>query len=158
MSADYVGAPDLAGEFILRDVTVVDVTDGSRTAHQDIRVIDGTIAGIGPTGQGAPGVAVVEGNGAFVVPGYVDSHAHALNDPGQVAGAYALMFYAQPPVLAVDEEASLGAVCAGRDLYLVTRAADIPGLEQIAAERGRYTLELGSLNGVSLLHVNGPGC
>jgi imidazolonepropionase-like amidohydrolase len=91
MSADYVGAPDPAGEFILRDVTVVDVTDGSRTAHQDIRVIDGTIAGIGPTGQSAPGVAVVEGNGAFVVPGYVDSHAHALNDPGQVAGAYALM-------------------------------------------------------------------
>jgi 4-amino-4-deoxy-L-arabinose transferase-like glycosyltransferase len=75
-----------------------------------------------------------------------------------VAGAYALMFYTQPGVIDVDEGASLRAVCAGRDLYLVTRAADIPGLEQIAAERGRYTLELGSLQGVSLLHVNGPGC
>ena len=75
-----------------------------------------------------------------------------------VSGSYALMFYAQPGIVTVDEGASLGAVCAARDLYLVTRAADIPGLEQIAAERGRYTLELGSLRGVSLLHVNGPGC
>lgn len=91
MSADYVGAPDAAGEFILRDVTVVDVTDGGRTGGQDIRIAGGTIAGIGATGQDAAGVTVVEGNGAFAVPGYVDSHAHALNDPGQVAGAYALM-------------------------------------------------------------------
>jgi imidazolonepropionase-like amidohydrolase len=91
MSTDYTGAPSATGEFVLRDVTVVDVTDGSRTGGQDIRIADGTITRIGATGQHPADVTVVEGNGAFVVPGYVDSHAHPLNDPGQVAGAYALM-------------------------------------------------------------------
>jgi imidazolonepropionase-like amidohydrolase len=91
MSADYVAAPDAAGEYLLRDVTVVDVTDGSRAGGQDVRISGGTIAHVGATGQETAGATVVEGNGAFVVPGYVDCHAHALNDPGQVAGAYALM-------------------------------------------------------------------
>ena len=91
MSTDYVGAPSAAGDFILRDVTVVDVIDGSHSSGRDIRIADGMIARIGATGQHAADVTVVEGNGAFVVPGYVDSHAHALNTPGQVAGAYALM-------------------------------------------------------------------
>jgi imidazolonepropionase-like amidohydrolase len=91
MSADYVGPPDAAGDFILRDVTVTDVTDGSHAAGQDIRVSGGTIAAIGATGQDTAGVPVVDGNGAFVVPGYVDCHAHALNDLGQVAASYALM-------------------------------------------------------------------
>jgi hypothetical protein len=42
MSATYVGAPNAVGEFILRDVTVVDVADGCRTGGQDIRIADGT--------------------------------------------------------------------------------------------------------------------
>jgi imidazolonepropionase-like amidohydrolase len=91
VSTDYVGAPAASGEYILHDVTVVDVTDGSRAGGQDIRVAGGTIAGISAAGPQPPGVTVVAGHGAFVVPGYVDSHAHALGDPGQVAGAYALM-------------------------------------------------------------------
>lgn len=91
MSADYVGAPDAAGDFLLRDVTVVDVTDGSHAAGQDIRVSGGTIAAISATGQDTAGLRVVDGNGAFAVPGYVDCHAHALNDPGTAAGSYALM-------------------------------------------------------------------
>jgi imidazolonepropionase-like amidohydrolase len=91
MSAQYVGAPDAAGEYILRDVTVVDVTGGRHAAGQDIRVSGGTIAHIGVTGPDAAGVTAVDGNGAFVVPGYVDGHVHALNDAGGVAGTYALM-------------------------------------------------------------------
>jgi len=42
MSTDYVGAPSAAGDFILRDVTVVDVIDGSHSSGQDIRIADGT--------------------------------------------------------------------------------------------------------------------
>lgn len=91
MRTEYVGVPRSTGKFILRDVTVVDVADGSRSSGLDLRIADGTIAGIGPVGQDAAGVTVVDGGGAFVVPGYVDSHAHALNDPARVAGAYALM-------------------------------------------------------------------
>ena len=91
MSTDYVGAPSATGDFVLRDVTVVDVTDGTHAGGQDIRVTGGAIASIGATGRQTTDIPVVEGSGAFVVPGYVDSHAHALNDPGEVAGAYALM-------------------------------------------------------------------
>src|ERR1700677_2985988 len=91
MSTEYVGAPSSAGAFVLRDVTVVDVVNGSRSSGQDVYIADGKIADIGPAGRQPREVAVVPGNGAFVVPGYVDSHAHALNDPGRVAGGYALM-------------------------------------------------------------------
>jgi imidazolonepropionase-like amidohydrolase len=85
---DYVGAPSATGEFVLRDVTVIDVVTGGRTSGQDVRIADGRIAAIGSL---TADVAVVEGNGAFLVPGYVDAHTHTLNDPDQVAGAYALM-------------------------------------------------------------------
>jgi adenine deaminase len=91
MSADYVGAPDAAGDFILRDVTVVDVTDGSHAGGQDVRVSGGTISAIGLAGQDTTGLPVVDGHGAFAVPGYVDCHAHALNNPGTAPGSYALM-------------------------------------------------------------------
>jgi imidazolonepropionase-like amidohydrolase len=91
VGTDYVGPPAAAGEFVLRDVTVVDVADGSRTPGQDIRVANGAIAAIGATGPGPDGLPVIEGNRSFVVPGFVDSHAHALNHPDQVAAAYALM-------------------------------------------------------------------
>jgi imidazolonepropionase-like amidohydrolase len=91
VSAEYVGVPRSTGEFVVRDVTVVDVADGSRCSGLDIRISGGTITEIGAVGQNAAGVTVVDGAGAFVVPGYVDAHAHALNDPGRVAGAYALM-------------------------------------------------------------------
>jgi imidazolonepropionase-like amidohydrolase len=91
VSTDYVGTPSSTGEFVLRGVSVVDVAGGRRTGGQDIRISGGTITSVGAVGNDAAGVTVVDGRGAFVVPGYVDSHAHALNDPGQVAGAYALM-------------------------------------------------------------------
>jgi len=91
VSTDYVGTPSSTGEFILRGVTVVDVAGGSLSGGQDIRISGGTIASVVPVGNDAAGVPVVDGHGAFVVPGYVDSHAHALNNPGQVAGSYALM-------------------------------------------------------------------
>jgi hypothetical protein len=83
--------PRSTGEFILRDVTVVDVADGSRSGGLDVRISGGTITETGAVSQHAAGITVVDGGGAFVVPGYVDSHVHALNDPGRVAGAYALM-------------------------------------------------------------------
>lgn len=51
MSTDYVRVPSSTGEFVLRDVTVVDTADGARTGGQDVRISGGTIAGIGPAGQ-----------------------------------------------------------------------------------------------------------
>jgi len=90
----YVKPAAKKGHLLVRDVTVVDTADGSRTAHQDIVMNDGLIASIAATGAPAGDAAVVEGNGFFVIPGLVDSHAHPLNNPQVVEGAYALMLAA----------------------------------------------------------------
>ncbi|MEV7630314.1 amidohydrolase family protein [Actinoplanes sp. NPDC089786] len=57
----------------LADVAVVDPRDGSITPHQDIHFSAGRIASIGSTAS--PG----GGRTRFVVPGFVDMHAHPLN-------------------------------------------------------------------------------
>jgi imidazolonepropionase-like amidohydrolase len=61
------------------NVAVVDARDGSITAHQDIRIADGRIAGIGATDGPKQDPADVDGRDRFAVPGFVDMHAHPLN-------------------------------------------------------------------------------
>jgi hypothetical protein len=77
-----------------------------------------------------------------------------------VAGTYALIFYTEPGVLSLDEDEAgfAAAICKVPDLYVVTRAADVPDLTQLASARGRNVIELGRLRGVTALHVTGPGC
>jgi imidazolonepropionase-like amidohydrolase len=71
---------------VLRDVTVVDTRDGSRTAHRDVHVDGETITRI-------TGSADTAGHSLnrFVVPGYLDMHAHPLAQGNDPAGALALM-------------------------------------------------------------------
>ena len=54
------------------NVAVVDPRDGSITAHQDIRIADGRIAGISATGGPQQDLPAVDGRDRFVVPGFVD--------------------------------------------------------------------------------------
>ncbi len=72
----------------IANVTVVDPRNGSVTPHQDIRIADGRIAGIGATTGPDGDPATVEGRDRFVVPGFVDMHAHPLNldDPTRELG------------------------------------------------------------------------
>jgi hypothetical protein len=63
----------------IADVAVVDPRDGSVTAHQDVRIAGGRITGIGATAGPDGDPATVDGGGRFVVPGFVDMHAHPLN-------------------------------------------------------------------------------
>lgn len=87
----YVGAPGVSGSVVIRGVTVVDPVDGTAQAGQDVRVEAGRITAVDVTG-GDPGDAhVVEGDGRYLVPGFMDMHAHPLNTPDDVDGAYALM-------------------------------------------------------------------
>jgi imidazolonepropionase-like amidohydrolase len=64
----------------LVDVVVVDPRDGSRTPHQDVTLDGDRIAAVTAT-AGPAGPDDVEGAGRFLVPGYVDMHAHPLNQP-----------------------------------------------------------------------------
>jgi hypothetical protein len=77
-----------------------------------------------------------------------------------VAGTYALIFYTHPGVLTVgDSDAAFAqAICTQPDLYLVTRAADLPALERIAAARGRTSTIVDRRRGEAVLRVDGPAC
>ncbi|MFI2645158.1 amidohydrolase family protein [Streptomyces sp. NPDC018610] len=87
----YVNPSAINGRVVVRDVTVVDPLDGSRTPGQDVVVEGGRIKAVTTTGAPAAGAHVVEGRGRFVVPGFMDMHMHALNTPQDVDGTYALM-------------------------------------------------------------------
>ncbi|WP_460475780.1 hypothetical protein [Brachybacterium huguangmaarense] len=90
----YVDPPRLRDDYVLADAAVVDVETGEVTPHQDIRIRDGRIALISCHGTDHGDREVVEASGQFVVPAYVDAHAHPLNHPDEVDGAYALMLAA----------------------------------------------------------------
>jgi hypothetical protein len=70
--------------FRIVNVAVVDPRDGSITPHLDVRIAAGRIAEIGTTGGPNQDLPTVDGRNRFVVPGFVDMHAHPLNlrDPG----------------------------------------------------------------------------
>lgn len=91
MTERYVRPPSAVGSVVLRDVTVVDPVGGSRAPHQDVRIEGGTIADVTATGGDDAGSTVIDLAGRYVVPGFIDAHAHPLNDPSRAAGAYALM-------------------------------------------------------------------
>jgi len=81
-----------AGSIVLSGVTVVDTRDGSLRPNMDIALEADRIVGITPVGAGPrdPAATTIDASGRFVVPGYLDMHAHALEleDP---SGTLALM-------------------------------------------------------------------
>jgi 4-amino-4-deoxy-L-arabinose transferase-like glycosyltransferase len=77
------------------------------------------------------------------------------------AGSYALIFYTKPPVLDVDDThdgAFVKTICANADLFLVTRAADVQKLSELANAHGRHSKEIARSRKLAALHVDGPSC
>jgi hypothetical protein len=74
---------------ILRGVTVVDTRDGSLSPGMDVTVTRNRITDIGPASD-QPALGVVDVSGKYLVPGYLEMHAHPLEskDP---AGSLELM-------------------------------------------------------------------
>lgn len=67
---------------VLDGVTVVDVKDGRLAPGMSVLIQDGRIARIAPANTVKAGdVQRVDATGKFVVPGYLDMHAHPLNAP-----------------------------------------------------------------------------
>jgi imidazolonepropionase-like amidohydrolase len=75
------GKETVRTELVIDHVTVVDVRGGGLARNRAIVIADGKITRIVAGGSvAASGAArIVEGHGAFVVPGYNDMHAHNLN-------------------------------------------------------------------------------
>ena len=78
-----------------------------------------------------------------------------------VAGSYALIFYTKPAVLDINDTRDgffVNAICAERDLYLVTRSDDAAKLLQLATARGRRAAEISHMRKDVALHIDGPPC
>jgi imidazolonepropionase-like amidohydrolase len=73
-----LAAQQSAAALTLRNVTVIDVTDGRSLLDQTVVVTGNRISMMGPTGQVAvpKGARIVDARGKYLVPGFWDMHAH----------------------------------------------------------------------------------
>jgi imidazolonepropionase-like amidohydrolase len=78
-------------DYTLRGVTVIDTRDGSAHPNLDVRISGGDIVSVSPAGSPETDAGtIVDATGKYLVPGYLDMHAHALND-ADPEGAFQLM-------------------------------------------------------------------
>ncbi|NHT19581.1 amidohydrolase family protein [Cellulomonas sp. IC4_254] len=77
-------------DLLLRDVRLIDGTGADPRPATDVLVADGLIVAVGPTGTVVPGwatadparLAVVDGVGRTLLPGFLDCHVHVSTLPG----------------------------------------------------------------------------
>ena len=81
-AALMAGGAQAAGT-VIDGVTIVDTRTGALRPGMAIEIADGKIARIARAGSIRPvaGETIVRARGKFVVPGYLDMHAHPLNSP-----------------------------------------------------------------------------
>ena len=75
---------------VIRNVTVIPMTDAAPTARQSVVIRNGRIAEIGPsTHVSVPaGASVVDGTGKYLIPGLFEMHAHTSKTRGSALGLY----------------------------------------------------------------------
>jgi imidazolonepropionase-like amidohydrolase len=79
--------PAFAQSLVLNGATIVDTQTGKLSRNQSVAIEGGKIARIARAGaiKPGPGTKVVDARGKYLVPGYLDMHVHALNDPDPTA-------------------------------------------------------------------------
>lgn len=72
--------PGVTGEFLVRNVAIVDVVNDRVVPGRDVVVRNGRIDSISASlpGSGQRGLVVVDGTGKFLIPGLWDMHVHSL--------------------------------------------------------------------------------
>jgi hypothetical protein len=72
--------PGITGDFLVRNVSIVDVVNGRIDAGRDVVVRNGRIDAVdaSPANGGPRGLRVVDGTGKFLMPGLWDMHVHSL--------------------------------------------------------------------------------
>lgn len=70
----------VAGDFIVRNVAVVDVKQGAIREGQDVVLRDGRIEAVRPTGSSRmdSSLTTIDGRGKYLMPGLWDMHTHAV--------------------------------------------------------------------------------
>ena len=69
--------PDPQRDYVLRDVHVVDVANGTVGPARSVTIRAGTIAAIGARDTPAGDLPSVDGGGGYLVPGFWDMHTHS---------------------------------------------------------------------------------
>jgi cytosine/adenosine deaminase-related metal-dependent hydrolase len=77
-SARGAGGLPARGSFVIRNAYVMTMDDAGDIANGDVHVANGAIVAVGP-GLKAPGAATIDGRGAIVLPGFVETHWHMWN-------------------------------------------------------------------------------
>ena len=77
--------PNAAGTVVLRGATVITMRGSEVVPDADVVVTNGRIAAVGARGRvtDVPGARVVDARGKFIVPGFIDLHAH-WSAPGEL--------------------------------------------------------------------------
>jgi imidazolonepropionase-like amidohydrolase len=68
---------EAASPLAINDVTVIDGSDQPRREHMTVNVAAGRITYIGPSRENDSSERQIKGTGKFLVPGFIDTHAHA---------------------------------------------------------------------------------
>ena len=80
--------PVQAQDILLRDLNVIDVASGTTSAGADILIRDGLIAQVGPDLTPDTEMKVVDGAGAYVIPGLWDAHVHVFSSEEEPETAF----------------------------------------------------------------------
>ena len=74
-----------AQNIVIRDVTLISVSEGRAVPNQSVVVKDGRITAVGPSTsiKNARGMRTINGTGAYLIPGLTDMHVHQLVSSSQ---------------------------------------------------------------------------
>jgi imidazolonepropionase-like amidohydrolase len=136
-------ASRMDAQLAIRDVTVIDGTGAAPRPHQTVLVLRDRIAAVGDAGSVAipPRTRIIDGRGKFLLPGFIDVHAHTS------IGPTALDTSARPPRMTARED-----VAASREALRVLLAFGIttirdPGGPTASTVALRDSLRLGLVTG-----------
>ncbi len=136
------------GAVMLVDVTIVDTANGAMLSHRNVLVENGRIKSISTERVTATGhVQIVKATGKYVVPGFVDVHAHAV-DTAALTPTYFPLFLANgvttlreesvvPPLVElatkVNAEASAGRLLAPEIIFQGVEEHQPPNISSFEA-------------------------
>ncbi len=75
IKADRIPKTKTGGNVLIQNATIIPVT-GPTLDHASILIRDGKIEAIGQILEVPEGVTVIDGQGRFIIPGFVDCHSH----------------------------------------------------------------------------------
>src|SRR5690349_13909549 len=119
-----------AETFAIANVRVFDGT--SMIPKGTVVVTDGRIAAVGPDAQAPAGAQVIDGSGATLLPGFIDSHTHTFGDSLQRALVFGVtteldMFTSHELARALREEQAKDGAPGRADLRSAGTLATAPG-------------------------------